>query len=292
MHPGSSTAILNKQSTGFDTAGSEVRSRSSDDYLGLLLTLQPEVTRSCILVALSMFAANTIAGGDADRGYRSLIKFFPRASSTYILAASRFSRFFFASSACAPLHAFDTALSDAKDATLRFASARSSKEFIEVGELVAAWTAACSNGFALLKRLQSILADQEFDTSETQAPVYALLLSALNGGIGERNSSGEMEMPGWAERRKDPRIRVRCQSIILTDDGPRPVTIRDISTTGVGLETDCQLQAGQEISITIGYTLEAKGTVVWANGSEAGVKLQSPIYSDDPRLKFCALPGS
>ena len=136
--------------------------------------------------------------------------------------------------------------------------------------------------------LQSVLAGLELRPSEAADPLHELLHKAINGEIKSLSPTGEIEMPGWAERRMAPRVSVRCQAIILTNDGPKPAIIRDISTTGIGIETECQLRTGQEISIVVNHTLDAKGTVVWSNGYEFGVKLKRPIQSDDPRLNFCA----
>ena len=58
---------------------------ASHNFLALLVTLQPEVSRSCVLIAISACVSNALASGTQQVQPRELIRYFPRESANLIL---------------------------------------------------------------------------------------------------------------------------------------------------------------------------------------------------------------
>jgi hypothetical protein len=116
--------------------------------------------------------------------------------------------------------------------------------------------------------------------------LISLLEQAIRGD--SPGGAGGLEMPQWAERRESRRVQVCCPAAIIRAGRRQSGILRNISTTGIGLETAGGLEIGENIVVRTGQSCSLEGTVVWSSGAEAGIKLRRTIQSDDPRLKFCS----
>jgi PilZ domain len=263
-----------------------------NDFLGLLISMQPEIERVCILAALSTNVANAIADGAANARARALITFFPRETARLLLATSRFQRFYSPCPLCDSIATFYIALASAKRATLEFAARNfgiSADNLCEPSEHAEAWRIACSSGLRLISALQQALTNYDISGSAVEsAPLLSLLESAIRGEHSLLDSSGEITMPSWAERRKAHRVSVLCSARLVHNGREQHVILRDISTTGLGLDAVHDVTPGDKVAIQIGQSLSTEGTIVWANDHRAGILLRRPIHSNDPRVRFCS----
>ncbi len=254
--------------------------------------MQPEIESVCILAALSTSVATAIADNAPNARTRALITFFPRESARLLLATSRFERFYSPCPFCDSITGFYSALASAKRATLEFAARNfglSADNPCEPSEQAEKWRIACSSGLSFISAVQLALNNYDISGSAVEsAPLLSLLESAIRGEPALLDSNGEITMPSRAERRKGHRVRVRCSARLVRNGREQHVILRDISTTGLGLDAVQDVTPGDKVAIHIGQSLSTEGTIVWANDHRAGILLRRPIHSDDPRVRFCS----
>jgi PilZ domain len=292
------TAKIVMHTPGKFAANSEIQLGSAEqeaygiDFLGLLIAMQPEVERVCILTGLSSCVANAIADNAPNVRSRALITFFPRESSRLLLATSRFRRFYSPCPPCDSIDMFYSALASAKQVTLDFAAetfGTSAENPFEFAEQAESWRMACLSGLTLMAAIQEALTNYDISGATVATePLISLLESAIRGEHGPVDRSGTTIMPSWAERRNADRVRVFCPARLLHNGEEQRVILRDISVAGLGLDAVQDVMPGDKVAVHIGQSLSADGTVVWANDNRAGIMLGRPIHSDDPRVKFCS----
>ena len=76
-------------------------------------------------------------------------------------------------------------------------------------------------------------------------------------------------------RRTSPRRTLRLESTLVLDG--EPVTIHDISNTGLLLETGFCLAEGQKLDIDLPEIGRTQATVVWASARYFGCRFNSPV---------------
>jgi hypothetical protein len=271
------------------TSSSETTTAQRDDALALILALNAEISRVGILIGVCANIANALEAGCAKVRGRLLITYFPRESATLILSTSRFSRFYGASPLCPLIETFETALAQAKSETINFASSGFSSELVH--RLAETWRSACRAGTATMAALHKAMNAYELTDGDCDRSASLELLSAAAMGSHSLVANdGTLSFPEWAERREFSRVAVRCAATLGWDGRKFPVILRDISMSGIGLEVDKSvgLRRNMNVRVDVGLSLSLDGMVAWANEGGAGIKLNAPLHTDDPRLRFCA----
>ena len=146
-------------------------------------------------------------------------------------------------------------------------------------------------GSGAISALHETIACLGFAGSADEDTQLQEFISAAIAGRYSLNENGSIAMPESAERRQSRRLPVHCPAIIIHKGQEQALTVRDISTRGLGMEGGENLTAADTISIVINGVF-LKGTVAWVANSRAGVRLERPIYSDDPRFDFCSVTSA
>jgi hypothetical protein len=269
-----------------------IPSSEDDALLAIALTMQPEIVRVTLLAAIEACAANGIAAGVQPVNPRMLTKFYPRESSKFLIASQRISRWYGYSPLTAPKDMFQTALAQAKEATLLFAAngfLSTAKDRADVLSLAEDWRSTCLAGSGLLRALHvQLIAFPQAATALQETDLLGLLDDVMAGGWPLLQADGTIDMPPWAERRQFNRVPVRCPAVLIGATKCQNVIIRDLSPAGVGLETSSDLSVGEPVFLRSALTLRLTGTVTWSNSRRAAVSFSKPLFSDDPLLKFCS----
>lgn len=264
------------------------------DVLALLIVLKSEMVRICILVGICANVANAIADDTPRVLPRGLVTYFPREAAALILATSRFSRFFCTSPVCAVLEAFDAALAHAKNETFKFASdgfAVLDNTAESCSGLAQAWRTASITGLAAIRALDKAIAAYEITGFDEESSALAeLLKGAIAGSYTLIGDSGAVAMPNWAERRDSTRVLLNCSATLVRAEQRFPIVLRDISTSGLGLEAETDFVPGDIVCVEVSNTLTLEGSVVWSAGTRTGIHFHRPMQSADPRLRFCSGP--
>jgi hypothetical protein len=71
--------------------------------------------------------------------------------------------------------------------------------------------------------------------------------------------------------KRDPRIAVRCNAMLIEDDGcSLEVVITDVSRDGFKLESQSELEVGSDVWLQVPKTSPVRGSIRWTCGAEAG----------------------
>ncbi|MGH1418950.1 MAG: PilZ domain-containing protein [Hyphomicrobiaceae bacterium] len=265
-----------------------------NDFLALVVTLYPEVLRTCITLAISGCVANAMSDNVPDVNARSLIKYFPRESSKLVLASIRIGQYYENSELYSFLDSFNSKLTLAKDATIRLAEKGAYwgiGDQAELYELAESWRTVSNASRIVLFELDNILTNHGMHGSSREiAPLSELLESVVRGEYPLIDQTGNALMPKWAERRKFERTPVKFSATLHVNGSDRKVIVRDISATGLGLDSSGDLAIGEEVVVQIEGAPRLIGRVVWSTNSRSGIKLLHPLNGPDPRLMFCSKP--
>ncbi|MGH1419294.1 MAG: PilZ domain-containing protein [Hyphomicrobiaceae bacterium] len=280
-------------SMAFEARGGGRESYNRSSLLSLLIVLQHEIERSLILSSIVASAANGIEASVANIKPRTLIQYFPNESSQLTLASMRLNKWFGDIEICKLLDRFKQEQALAIEQTIAFvATGFSQMQVDEQGrsELAMGWQRVCSVGGDLLNDIDRELAEYDIQGAAIEVSELCELLKAVGAGKWPMlNEQGEVIMPNWAEQREFPRVLVRSPATLECRGKEQRVILRDVSTTGIGLQSVKQLKEGDCVVVKTNKGLTLKGKVVWAQYDRAGVVLSRPLHSDDPSLKFLSM---
>lgn len=148
-----------------------------------------------------------------------------------------------------------------------------------IDDLVALWSAVAEGTVALLQELAPTVGN----SAEPGAAVSAerLLVAAALGASPCVSAAGAIEIPGWIERRRDRRHRLRLQGSLVVGDRDWRIETTDISQHGAGLAGLPQLPVGSRARLVLDNLAEAVGTIVWYTGDRGGIRFDSPLAALD-----------
>lgn len=145
----------------------------------------------------------------------------------------------------------------------------------EVDDLVPLWGAVAESAVALLQDLAPCV-----DAHAAPArPVSAerLLVSAALGASPCVSPAGAIEIPGWIERRRDRRHRLRLDGSLLVDGRWWRIQTVDLSQQGAGLAGLPEFPVGTRSRLVLDGLAEASGTIVWRTGDRGGLRFDTPL---------------
>ncbi len=264
----------------------------SHNFLALLVTLQPEVSRSCVLIAISACVSNALVSSSQQVQPRELIRYFPRESANLILASQRIDRWYASLQLNELLKEFNTTLAGAKEATIDIAGnglawGRPAQEsFIELAQH---WKNAAHTARNLLLELADQFAACGLTGAISELSLLLkLLANVANGGYPLVSMKGDVSIPEWFETRHHERALLRCPADLYLNNQCHKVLVRDFSAVGLGIECQADISTGDLVEIQVGSSLRLRGTVIWSSAGRAGIQFSQPIHGLDPWMMFCS----
>jgi hypothetical protein len=137
-----------------------------------------------------------------------------------------------------------------------------------------AWRRVCT-ALLQLNRTLGVQIGQAVDETVKGGGVIGLIERAEAGGSPCLDADGKVEIPGWAERRRDMRMDVNITTASRIAGIPQDVIVVDASAHGLGLKA--QANAGDDIVVIVAPGQELVGVVTWAGHGRAGVRLAERI---------------
>lgn len=264
--------------------------RSEQRLLAVLLVLYPEVFQVGVLVVASGTAANALAAGTGACTARTLLRLYPRESDAMLKASVRTRRLFPLSPLRLAIEAFHERLGSAKQASLGAIAAELAGS--DLGSLAVAaegWRPAAAATAALLRQLRRLLLCEHVPVADDELDELLRLLAACEAGLHPLlDAAGEVRLPGQFERRRTERARLSAPAVVTTASGEYHAVIRDMSSTGLGLDVAHDLPVGIGVVVRAGPTLTLDGVIVWSEAGRLGVRLSTPLTGADPFYGFCA----
>ncbi len=143
-----------------------------------------------------------------------------------------------------------------------------------------AWVKTCKAAGALIRELvnRPLLEANERKRLDQLA---LLLFDVENEGFPCVEADGQIVIPGWAQRRRFPRIPVDFTVQIRLGSLTHAVQAADVSRSGLGV-TGCRLLLDGDrvlIGFEDGRSVPAK--VVWTRAERAGLLFNEPLAADD-----------
>lgn len=266
------------------TSGSEQR------LLAVLLVLYPEAFRIGVLVAASGSAANAIAVGAGACTARTLLRLYPRESDALLKAAVRTRRLFPLSPLRLAMEHFHRRVGAAKQASLGAIAAELAgagrDSSLSASE---SWREAAAATSRFLRELRRLLICEHVPVADDEHDELQRLLAACEAGDHPLlDATGDVRLPEPFERRRSQRARLGAPAVVTTQSGERAAVIRDMSSTGLGLDMAWDLPVGTAVVVRTGPTLRLDGVIVWSEAGRLGMRLAVPLTGDDPLYAFCA----
>jgi hypothetical protein len=114
-----------------------------------------------------------------------------------------------------------------------------------------------------------------------EADTLNLLRSSERGGWPCITRKGQISIPGWAERRVEPRTELNVRIQISKGPARFPATIKNATTIGFGIDSAIGVANREVIVIHLDDGRDLLAMVCWGKDGMFGVRLYEPLESDD-----------
>lgn len=250
----------------------------------LASTLKVDLVNTAVLVAAATSLANAMQRGAARASTpRALAVFAPAPSARLASAVDRLVAEEIDAGVCEALQSFAAHLQLVQRMSTAFIAGGDADAGhpVDAEVLADAWRRTCTTAAAAIIALAALAAPSNAGSEATEQ-VLALLAEAGAGSTPCLDPEGRIAIPGWAERRRDARYDTQKSAMAHCDGVSTPVNIRDLSATGLGLDVPSGAKPGDRLTLRLPSGREITGTVAWADGRRAGLKLDRRLPDDDP----------
>ncbi|MEZ5853855.1 MAG: PilZ domain-containing protein [Hyphomicrobiaceae bacterium] len=179
-----------------------------------------------------------------------------------------------------------------QDLTVRLAIARSLAMALTPNTMTASlrdlardgWRRACQALLETIRVLRREAAAPSAPAGEAGKPATErLLAAAMLGGTPCVGPDGIVDIPGWLERRAEPRIVVNHHAILTLGVVSYPIIVRDISRSGAGLDNVPPIEAGSACILSLGASV-VRGVIAWRGESRCGMRFDNHLADLDELL--------
>ena len=170
----------------------------------------------------------------------------------------------------------------ARGMTLTFAAqGADGAGLVQLDALADAWRRACASAGEVIRMAlhYSELPDPE---NRRLLKMLAWLSLAAEGQAPCIDREGELNVPGWAERRDSPRVVVNKSIRLCVDGHDFACTLVDVSETGFKIAGLSGLAAGDDVIVKLTPRQHCAARVAWARGDSAGLKSRDRLSPEDP----------
>ncbi len=257
--------------------------------LRVAISLKGELLNAAVLIAAAASLVNAIErGGERQPAARALSVFVPGPSASVAGAIERLLAEDIDIAICQHLQTYTARLSLAQRMSAAFAeeptTSTTGNAHVDAEILADAWRRTCAAARAAIKALDAIDALMGSTPTHAETRVLDLLTRAEAGGTPCLDPEGRITIPGWAERRREPRQEMRQSATATFGAATVPVVIRDASNSGLGIELPREAQGGERLTLKLPGGREITGEIAWADGQRAGLKLDRILAANDPLL--------
>jgi hypothetical protein len=120
--------------------------------------------------------------------------------------------------------------------------------------------------------------------ADGEAGTLELVRMASQGGWPCITRTGQVSIPGWAERRDEQRVALNVPVSVTSGPANFPAIVENATVAGLGLASAVGVKEGAELSVHLPDGRTVTGLVRWARSGKLGVRLLKPLQSEDPLL--------
>lgn len=156
-------------------------------------------------------------------------------------------------------------------------------------DLEDAWCRVCALASDAMHHMIEVSLDLDGFSPQQLNLVRGIVSAAKDGARPCVESDGTVIVPGWLDRRRQERLTVHWPVSLEVNGRWENGTLRDISTSGMGL-SDCRFHpVGTEVVAHLQSGRYLAGRVQWSRDDRLGAVFLSPLAQDDPLL-VCGFP--
>jgi hypothetical protein len=157
--------------------------------------------------------------------------------------------------------------------------------FVGDDAIADAWQRVCQAMLALADELEALgQAHGEARVPPHEAATRELLRRAGEGRSPCIDLDGKLSIPGWAERRADPRVDLNLPATLRFGGNAYPTRVSNLSRRGMGITFARPLPTGTDLEVRLGDGRAFRAVVQWSKLGRVGLALQAPLAADDPLL--------
>lgn len=245
--------------------------------------VQAELKQLSVLISVMASAANALERQPLDKALTHVVADFCPQQSGFFTTTDRIAGDSLDNQTLAALHEFSARLEFAQRLTQHLSrkfAAQGSQQAGDFEILADAWRRVCSTLLILSVQLQ--LNGSAASTDEWSGLVNGLLKNCIEGGAPCLNESGELQIPGWAERRSVARMPM--QHVAKASTGGQLASVSIINASEIGLGLAGHAENGQRTTIVLADGRELSGTVKWSDAGRFGLQLDTPLAKSDRLL--------
>lgn len=159
---------------------------------------------------------------------------------------------------------------------------------VDVEVLADAWRRAAAAAVEAVGALNAALRGVDPSNALVPSAMKATLNLLYEAKLGEPvciDPQGRISIPGWAERRSEKRTTLGLEAAAIVGKLLYRVTIRDASTTGLGLAGAIEGEPGAKALIKLPGNRQLSGRIAWNDGRRSGIELDERLDVTDPLLQ-------
>lgn len=252
----------------------------------LLFLVRNELQSQAYLVSAVGSLVNRLAAG-TDKDAEVLLAYLPPEAHSTIALLDKLIGSSLPAAVLGDLQEVVSRLESARTMTRAFCREprrQSVRGGVHVEVLAGAWRDLSECLGALLRTLSSQAVADSTTRAEQLTSVISMLAEVANGHWPCVRADACVEIPGWAERRREPRWAVDWQARVSAPGGLAPARILNVSQGGLCLATDVPLRHLETVSVEAGRGRRLPGQVMWSKGTRHGVRLFMSLAGSDPLI--------
>lgn len=155
-----------------------------------------------------------------------------------------------------------------------------------ISAIAESWRGLATLALAAIHEMSSWTAASEWQPNLDRAELVSYMLRrAAAGDAPCINAFGAVEIPPWADRRRDARELRGFQAVLQVENNLQRVAVLDASESGIGVLGLVNAAVGTRVGLLIRPGTSLNGTVIWVNGARAGIKLDSHLPPNSQLLE-------
>ncbi len=163
------------------------------------------------------------------------------------------------------------------------------EKFCPIDIVADSWRRVCSASLKVHQSVTDCMAEAGHECPvEVDAGTLELLRIASHGGWPCITCTGQISIPGWAERRVEARVELHVPVSVSSGPASFPAILENATAAGLGLAAAVGVREGSELQVHLPDGRTLTGVVRWVRSGKLGVRLLTPMSAADPLLCLTA----
>lgn len=155
-----------------------------------------------------------------------------------------------------------------------------------ISAIADSWRALAAQAIAAIEEMSPCApASKTRPNSDRTELLCHLLRSAAAGAAPCVDPYGVVVIPSWVDRRKEARELRGFQAILQVEESLQRVAVLDASEFGIGVLGLTNAREGSRVGLLIKPGYKLNGTVIWVDGTRAGIRLHSRLPANSRLLE-------